>query len=327
MRDFSYMQADSVGAAVASHAKGADSAYISGGTTLLDLAKLEVMRPGHVVDVRKTGYDTVEQLDDGRLRIGTNVTNTDLAYHPIVKEHYTVLSDALLSGASTSIRNKATTGGNVMQRARCAYFRDTAAPCNKREPGSGCSAIGGHARSVFAVLGTSEHCVVAHPSDMCVAMAAIGGVVNVEGPNGKRDIDFLDFHLLPGDTPHLEHALEADEMITHVTLNAPIKGGKSHYLKLRDRASYQFALASSAVIVAMDGDVVRDARIAMGGVGTKPWRAAEAEKSLTGKPATEENFAKAADILFANAKPTDDNAFKVPLGKQAVIRSLQTVTA
>lgn len=217
MRDFSYMQADSVGAAVASHAKGNDSAYISGGTTLLDLAKLEVMRPGHVVDVRKTGYDQVEQLDDGRLRIGTNVTNTDLAYHPIVKEQYTVLSDALLSGASTSIRNKATTGGNVMQRARCAYFRDTSAPCNKREPGSGCSAIGGHARSVFAVLGTSEHCVVAHPSDMCVAMAAIGGVVNVEGPNGKRDIDFLDFHLLPGDTPHLEHALEADEMITHVS--------------------------------------------------------------------------------------------------------------
>ncbi|WP_348760416.1 xanthine dehydrogenase family protein subunit M [uncultured Salinisphaera sp.] len=327
MRDFSYMQADSVGAAVASHAKGNDSAYISGGTTLLDLAKLEVMRPGHVVDVRKTGYDQVEQLDDGRLRIGTNVTNTDLAYHPIVKEQYTVLSDALLSGASTSIRNKATTGGNVMQRARCAYFRDTSAPCNKREPGSGCSAIGGHARSVFAVLGTSEHCVVAHPSDMCVAMAAIGGVVNVEGPNGKRDIDFLDFHLLPGDTPHLEHALEADEMITHVTLNAPVKGAKSHYLKLRDRASYQFALASSAIIVATDGDTVRDARIAMGGVGTKPWRAAAAEKSLIGKAATEDNFAKAADIAFADARPTDDNAFKIPLGKQAIVRGLQTVTA
>ncbi|MES1954382.1 FAD binding domain-containing protein [Salinisphaera hydrothermalis] len=327
MRDFSYDRADNVGAAIKSHVSGADSAYIAGGTTLLDLAKLEVMRPGHIVDVRRTGLDRIERLDDGRLRIGTNVTNTDLAYHEDVTTHYKLLSEALLSGASTSIRNKATTGGNVMQRCRCSYFRDNVSPCNKRDPGSGCAAIDGHSRSVYAVLGTSKQCIVAHPSDMCVAMAAIGATVSVAGPNGKRDIDFGDFHLLPGDTPWREHALASDEMITHVTLDAPIDGAKSHYLKLRDRASYQFALASSGVIVATEGGVIRHARIALGGVGTKPWRAERAERYLVGKPATADNFGHAANMALAEARPTEDNAFKIPLGRQAIVRSLTTVTA
>lgn len=326
MQDFTYSRADTVDAAIRSHA-GQNSAYIAGGTTLLDLAKLDVMRPEHIVDVQNLPLNDVEQLSDGRLRIGANVTNTDLAYHPLVTKHYKVLSDALLSGASTQLRNKATTAGNVMQRVRCPYFRDNVSPCNKRKPNSGCAAIDGLNRGVFAVLGTSQSCIVAHPSDMCVAMAAIGGKVNVQGPNGKRDIDFLDFHLLPGDTPWKEHALAEDELITHVTLDAPIKGNQSHYLKLRDRASYQFALASSAVIVATDGGVIRDARIAMGGVGTRPWRATEAEQSLIGQPADTSHFEQAAKLAFAEAKPQKHNAFKIPLGQQAIVRSLTTATA
>lgn len=326
MRNFAYQRADSVDAAVSAHA-GQPSSFIAGGTTLLDLVKLDVMQPERIVDVNDLPLYDIEELDDGRLKIGAMVTNTDLAYHERVKNDYTVLSQALLSGASTQLRNKATTGGNVMQRVRCPYFRDGVSPCNKREPGTGCSAIGGQNRSVHAVLGTSEHCIASHPSDMCVAMAAIGATVTVNGPNGEREIDFLDFHLLPGDTPEKEHALDADELITHVTLDAPIDGAKSHYLKLRDRASYQFALASAGVIVATDGDTIREARIAMGGVGTKPWRAEKAEQALVGQPASEASFKKAAEIAFEGATPYEHNAFKIPLGQQAVVRSLTTATA
>ena len=325
MRNFSYQRADSVDTAVSAHA-GQPSSFIAGGTTLLDLVKLDVMQPERIVDVNDLPLYDIEELDDGRLKIGAMVTNTDLAYHDRVKNDYAVLSEALLSGASTQLRNKATTGGNVMQRVRCAYFRDGVSPCNKREPGSGCSAIGGDNRSVHAVLGTSEHCIASHPSDMCVAMAAIGATVTVNGPNGEREIDFLDFHLLPGDTPDKEHALEADELITNVTLDAPVKGNSSHYLKLRDRASYQFALASAGVIVATDGDTIREARIAMGGVGTKPWRATKAEQALVGQPANEASFKKAAEIAFEGATPYEHNAFKIPLGQQAVVRSLRNAT-
>lgn len=326
MRNFQYQKADNVDAAISAHS-GQLSAFIAGGTTLLDLVKLDVMQPERIVDVRDLPLYDVGTLDDGRLKIGAMVSNTDLAYHDSVQRDYAVLAEALQSGASTQLRNKATTGGNVMQRVRCGYFRDGVSACNKREPGSGCAAIGGHNRSVHAVLGTSEHCIATHPSDMCVAMAAIGATVTVSGPNGEREIDFLDFHLLPGDTPDKEHALARDELITHVTLDAPIANARSHYLKLRDRASYQFALASSAVIVAMDGDTIRDARIAMGGVGTKPWRAVDAERALIGQPASQASFAKAAEIAFAHATPYEHNAFKIPLGRQAVIRSLTTVTA
>lgn len=326
MRNFAYQRADSVETAVQAHAGGASS-FVAGGTTLLDLVKLDVMRPERVVDVNDLPLYDAEKLDDGRVKIGAMVSNTDLARHPAVTQDYRVLSEALLSGASTSLRNKATTAGNVMQRVRCPYFRDGVSPCNKREPGSGCAAIGGVNRSVHAVLGTSDKCIASHPSDMCVAMAAIGASVLVAGPNGEREIDFLDFHLIPGDSPEKEHALEPEELITHVVLDPPIAGNRSHYLKLRDRASYQFALASSGVIVATEGGTIRDARIALGGVGTKPWRAAEAERSLIGKPVAEASFSRAAELAFASAKAYEHNAFKIPLGKQAIVRSLTTVTA
>jgi len=325
MRALEYTRATSPEQAVATHARNEATAFLAGGTTLLDLVKIDIMQPDRVIDVHALALDQVETLSDGRTRIGAMVTNTGLANHPRIKSDYAVLSQALLSGATTQLRNKATTAGNVMQRVRCNYFRDGVSACNKRTPGSGCAAIGGHNRSVHAVLGTSDQCIATHPSDMCVAMAAIGATVQVQGANGKREIDFQDFHLLPGATPWKEHALQPDELITHVTLNAPLAGGKSAYLKLRDRASYQFALASSAVILVMDGQVIREARIALGGVGTKPWRALEAERALSGAAATPENFAKAAAIALQGAKPYAHNAYKIPLGQQAIVRNLTTL--
>jgi len=325
MRALEYTRATTTEQAIATHARTEATAFLAGGTTLLDLVKLDIMQPDRVVDVHTLALNQVETLGDGRTRIGAMVTNTQLAHHPRIREQYAVLSQALLSGATTQLRNKATTAGNVMQRVRCNYFRDGVSACNKRVPGSGCAAIGGHNRSVHAVLGTSDQCIATHPSDMCVAMAAIGAMVEVQGPSGKREIDFLDFHLLPGSTPWKEHALAPDELITHVTLDAPLPNSQSGYLKLRDRASYQFALASSAVIVVMDAQVIREARIALGGVGTKPWRALEAERVLRGATATPENFAKAAAIALQGAKPYTHNAYKIPLAKQAIVRNL-TVT-
>ncbi|MDT6964103.1 MULTISPECIES: xanthine dehydrogenase family protein subunit M [unclassified Cupriavidus] len=327
MRNFEYARAADVEQAIALHARSADTVFLAGGTTLLDLMKLDVMRPAHVVDIHKLGLDQIEPLPDGRVRVGAMVSNTDLARHAHVARHYPVLSEAILSGASTQLRNKATTAGNVMQRVRCGYFRDGVSPCNKRAPGSGCAAIEGLNRNVHAVLGGSPQCIAAHPSDMCVAMVAIGATVHVQGPRGKRDIAFADFHLLPGDTPWKEHALEPDELITHVTLDAPMAGSRSAYLKLRDRTSYQFALASSAVIVAMDGGSVRDIRIALGGVTTKPWRAADAEAVLRGKPLTEASIRDAAAAALAGAQSYGQNGFKIPLGQQAVIRNLSRLMA
>jgi xanthine dehydrogenase YagS FAD-binding subunit len=326
MREFHYRRADSVDNAIATHA-GQASSFVAGGTTLLDLVKLDVLQPAQLVDVNRLPLDQIESLDDRRLRVGAMVRNTALAYNPSVRRDHAVLSEALLQGASRQLRNRATTGGNIMQRVRCPYFRNGVSACNKREPGSGCAAIGGDNRSVHAVLGTSEHCIATHPSDMCVAMAAIGATIHVQGPNGRRDIDFLDFHRLPGSTPHIEHALEDDELITNVTLDAPIDNAQSSYIKLRDRSSYQFALASSAAIVALDGDTIREARLAMGGVGTKPWRAAEAEAALVGKPATNESFEYAAEIAMRDATPYKHNAFKIPLGHKAIVRSLREAVA
>jgi xanthine dehydrogenase YagS FAD-binding subunit len=215
----------------------------------------------------------------------------------------------------------------VMQRVRCGYFRDGVSPCNKRDPGTGCSAIDGINRSVHAVLGTSEHCIASHPSDMCVAMAAIGAKVHVKGPKGERDIDFLDFHLLPGDTPWKEHALQQDELITHVVLDAPITASKSAYLKLRDRASYQFALASCAAILSLDGGTIRDARLALGGVGTKPWRAKNAEAALIGQTPSDALFRQVAALAMQGAHPYKHNAYKIPLAQQAIVRNLGTLSA
>lgn len=326
MRTFDYSRPDNALQAIGRTVNPGRS-YLAGGTTLLDLVKLDVMKPTDVVDINRLPLKQIERLSDGRLRIGALVTNTQLAQHADIRQHYLVLSQALLAGASTQLRNKATTAGNLMQRVRCNYFRDGISPCNKRTPGSGCGAIGGHNRSVHAVLGTSDSCIATHPSDMCVAMAAIGARITVQGRDGTREIDFADFHLLPGKTPWQEHALEQNELITHITLDAPIEGGRSGYLKLRDRTSYQFALASSAVIVALEGQRIRDVRIAMGGVATKPWRVKAVEEALVGNRASGELFKRAAAIAFEDAHAYSQNAFKIPLGQQAVVRNLRNLLA
>lgn len=327
MRNFEFIRATTVDNAIAGRSQSTDTVFLAGGTTLIDLIKLDVMRPARLVDIHKLSLDEIEPLADGKIRVGAMVTNTTLARDRNVMEAHPVLSQALLSGASTQLRNKATTAGNIMQRVRCGYFRDGVSPCNKRTPGSGCAAIGGQNRNVHAVLGGSDSCIAAHPSDMCVAMAAIGATIHVQGPAGARDIDFLDFHLLPGSTPWKEHALMEGEMITHVTLDAPLPNNRSAYLKLRDRASYQFALASSAVIVALDGRTIRDARIALGGVGTRPWRSPAAERALRGQVATPEVLAHAAQVALEGARSYGQNGFKIALGQQAIVRNLTSLLA
>src|SRR3989440_873014 len=318
MHTFEFIRPENPAAAVAIAAKaktaqqGADVRFVAGGTTLVDLMKLNVETPSQLVDINRLPLDKIETTRDGGLKIGATVRNSDLAHHATVKRDYPVLSQAILSGASAQLRNMATTAGNLLQRTRCVYFRDTAMPCNKREPGSGCPAITGFNRSL-AILGTSEHCIATNPSDMCVAMAALEATIHVQGPKGSRAIPFAEFHLLPGNTPQRETVLEAGDLITHVTLPPPIVGSKQLYLKLRDRASYEFALASAAVVVTMAGGTVTRARIALGGVGTKPWRSREAEAALVDKPADAANFRKAAEAALSDAKPQSDNGVKAEL--------------
>jgi xanthine dehydrogenase YagS FAD-binding subunit len=329
MQTFQYTKAASIDKALAASNSGK---YIAGGTTLVDLMKLSVEQPSGLVDINLLPLDKIEKLPDGGLRIGAMVRNSDLAWNTDVQKDYAVLSQALLSGASPQLRNMATTGGNLLQRTRCAYFREPSAGtpggygCNKRTPGTGCAAMDGFNRT-HAVLGTSDHCIATHPSDMCVAMAALEAVIHTEGPKGKRTIPFADFHKLPGDTPHIENALEPGELVTYVDLPKPIPGAKSVYLKLRDRASYEFALASCAVVAKVEGGHIRSIRVAMGGVGTRPWRSHEAEAALMGKPASVENFRHAAEAALAGAKPHKDNAFKVELAKRCVVRTLKMATA
>jgi len=329
METFNYVKAPSVEKALAS---AQDAKFIAGGTTLVDLMKLRVEVPKTLVDINLLPLEKIEKLPDGGLRIGAMVRNSDLAWNDEVKKSYPVLSEALLSGASPQLRNMATTGGNLLQRTRCVYFREPSAGtpggygCNKRTPGSGCAAMEGFNR-MHAVLGTSEKCIATHPSDMCVAMAALDAVIHVEGPKGKRTIPFAAFHKLPGDTPHIENALEPGDLITYVDLPSPIAGAKSTYLKLRDRASYEFALASAAVVARVEGGHIRYIRVAMGGVGTKPWRSHEAEAALMGKAANEATFKAAAQAALAKARPQKDNAFKVELAKRCLVRSLKTATA
>ena len=310
------------GAASQTAQQGAQVRFLAGGTTLLDLMKLDVEKPARVVDISRLPLDRVETTDEGGVRIGAMVRNADLAMNPLIHEPYAVLSQALLAGASAQLRNMATTGGNLLQRTRCVYFRDTAMPCNKREPGTGCAAITGSNRTL-AVLGTSEHCIATNPSDMCIAMAALEATIHVQGPKGSRAIPFGDFHLLPGNTPHRETVLEPGDLITHVALPAPIKGSKQLYLKLRDRASYEFALASAAVVISITGQNVTRARIALGGVGTKPWRSQEAEAVLVGQPANGANFRRAAEAALRDAKPQSENGFKVELAKRCLTHALQ----
>jgi xanthine dehydrogenase YagS FAD-binding subunit len=287
--------------------------------------KLNVETPGQVIDINRLPLDKVEATPDGGLKIGATVRNSDLAHHPVVVRDYAVLSQAILAGASAQLRNMATTAGNLLQRTRCMYFRDTAMPCNKREPGTGCPAITGSNRTL-AVLGTSEHCIATNPSDMCVAMAALDAVVHVQGAKGTRAVPIGEFHLLPGNTPSRETVLEPGDLITHVTLPPPIVGSRQVYLKLRDRASYEFALASAAVVLTVAGGKVTMARVALGGVGTKPWRSLEAEAVLVGQPADAGNFRKAAEAALRDAKPQSENGFKIELARRCLAHALQMAT-
>jgi len=329
METFNYIKAPSIEKALAS---AEQAKFIAGGTTLIDLMKLNVETPKTLVDINLLPLNKVEKLPDGGLSIGAMVRNSDLAWNADVQKSYAVLSEALLSGASPQLRNMATTGGNLLQRTRCMYFREPNAGtsggygCNKRVAGSGCAAMNGFNR-MHAVLGTSDHCIATHPSDMCVAMAALEAVIHVEGPKGKRTITLAEFHKLPGDTPHIENALEPGELVTYVVLPKPVEGAKSTYLKLRDRASYEFALASAAVVARVEGGHIRYIRVAMGGVGTKPWRSHEAEAALMGKAANAVTFKVAAEAALAKAKPHKDNAFKVELAKRCLVRSLEAATA
>jgi xanthine dehydrogenase YagS FAD-binding subunit len=320
-------QASQQAAASKTAQQGAQVRFVAGGTTLIDLMKLDVETPSQVIDINRLDLARTERQPDGSLRIGAMVRNADLAHDPNVMRDYPVLSQALLSGATGQLRNMATTGGNLLQRTRCIYFRDLAYPeCNKRTPGSGCAAIDGYNRS-HAILGTSEHCIATHPSDMAVAMMALEARIHILGAQGERDVPIGEFYLLPGNTPHLENVLKPGDLITYVTLAAPINGARSHYLKLRDRASYEFALASAAVIIQAEGGHIRKARVAFGGIGTRPWRSPEAEHALTGKPANEATFRAAAEAALRSAKPQRDNAFKVELAKRCLVRALATVTA
>jgi xanthine dehydrogenase YagS FAD-binding subunit len=278
-----------------------------------------------VIDINGLPLTKIERTPDGGLRIGAMVRNSDLAHDKTVQQEYAVLSQALLSGASAQLRNMATTGGNLLQRTRCYYFRDTVYPCNKREPGTGCSALDGFNR-IHAVLGTSEHCIATHPSDMAVAMMALAAVVHTRGQKGERSIPLSEFYLLPGNTPQRENVLGPGELITHVTIPKLPTGTRSCYLKRRDRASYEFALASAAVVANVQGGSFQNIGIALGGVGTRPWRSLEAERVLQGKPATQENFRAAAEAALSGAKPMHDNAFKVELAKRTLVRSLQSLT-
>jgi xanthine dehydrogenase YagS FAD-binding subunit len=313
-------------AAVSSTAQqGAEVRFVAGGTTVIDLMKLNVERPQKVIDINGLPLNQVQVIPEGGLRIGAVVRNSDLANHPAVLRDYPVLSQALLSGASAQLRNMATTGGNLLQRTRCVYFRDTAMPCNKREPGTGCSAIGGFNRTL-AILGTSEHCIASNPSDMSVALAALEATIHIQGTRGERSVPIDEFFLLPGDTPHRETVLEPGELITFVTLPAPSAGNKSVYLKLRDRASYEFALASAAVIANVQQGTITRMRIALGGVGTKPWRSPDAERALEGKTPDEAGFRTAADAALRDARPQSQNGFKLELARRCLVRALKLAT-
>ena len=299
--------------------------FLAGGTTLVDLMKLEVERPSRLLDINRLPLTRIEELPDGGLRIGAMVRNSDLAQNDAVRTRYPMLTQALLAGASPQLRNMATTGGNLMQRTRCYYFRDLAAHCNKRAPGSGCDALEGYNR-IHAILGTSESCIATHPSDLCVALVALDAIVRVRSARTERSIPFEEFHLLPGHSPHRETALGIDELITAVDVPSLPFASRSLYVKVRDRASYAFALASAAVALDLDGGVIRDARIALGGVGTKPWRAHEAERALIGKTADGTAFRAAAEAALASAQPRRHNAFKVELAKRTLLRALTRVT-
>jgi xanthine dehydrogenase YagS FAD-binding subunit len=299
--------------------------FIGGGTNLLDLYKSGIEKPVRLVDVSRLALADIAELPGGGLRLGAMASNTAVGTHPLVRQRYRVLSEALLNGATTQLRNMATVGGNLLQRTRCHYFTDPAfAHCNKRDPGSGCDAIEGHNR-IHAILGASPQCIATHPSDMAVAMAALDAIVHLQGPDGARQVPLIDFHRLPEDHPEIDTVIRPGELITAVELPPMPFAQHSHYLKVRDRASYAFALVSVAVAVDLDGGTVRDVRIALGGVAHKPWRAPEAEIALRGQAPTAELLARAGAAAVAGAQPYPHNAFKVELAQRAVVRALRTV--
>jgi xanthine dehydrogenase YagS FAD-binding subunit len=321
MINFQYVRANDVADAVRQMAADPTAKLIAGGTNLIDLMKENVERPSRLIDISRLQLRAVEETADGGLRIGALVPNSDLAYHPLIAQRYPMLASAILAGASAQLRNMASTGGNLLQRTRCAYFYDTATPCNKREPGSGCSAINGLNR-IHAILGASEACIATHPSDMCVALAALEAKVHVTGSAGSRVIGFSEFHRLPGDAPQRDTNLQPNEIITAVEL--PPRGFATNYtyLKIRDRLSYAFALVSIAAGLELEGDTIKDARLALGGVAHKPWRDTTAEAALRGQAANEAAFSQAADLLLRDASGYEHNSFKIELARRGIVRAL-----
>src|SRR5437588_4467578 len=329
MNPFTYSRAADVSQAVSAVAAKPHTKFLGGGTNLIDLMKMGVETPAQLVDIARLPLAEVKELPGGKgFRIGALARNSDVAEHPRIQQHYPVLSQALLAGASPQLRNMATVGGNLMQRTRCYYFYDPAFPqCNKRNPGSGCGALNGYNR-IHAILGQSEQCIATNPSDMNVALAALEAVVRVQGPNGEREIPIADFHRLPGSTPNVDTNLKEDELITAVDLPATSFATRSHYLKIRDRASYAFAIVSVAVAVEMDaGKKITAVRIALGGVADNPWRAQKAEQQLIGNSADEKTFRAAAEAELAAAKSYKHNEFKIELAKRSIVRALTTVAA
>lgn len=321
MNNFEYLRARSFDEAISQVTADKDTKVVAGGTNILDLLKYFLTSADTLVDINHTGSNqNISETESGGLRLGALATNAETAYHPLVENRYPLLSKSILAGASAQIRNMATNGGNLLQRTRCYYFYDVSSPCNKREPGTGCSAIPGYNR-IMAILGTSEHCIAVYPSDMSVGLAALDATVNVSGPQGAHSIPFSDFHRLPGDTPQLDNNLKHGELITSIDL--PQKGFSDNYsyLKLRDRNSYAFALVSVATGLELDGEIIKDVRIALGGVAHKPWRNLEAEQFLIGKPAVRESFAACADLILQGAVPYKYNSFKIELAKRAIVRN------
>ena len=322
MINFEYARATDVADAIRQIAEDPEAKFIAGGTNLIDLMKYDVERPLRLIDITHLPLKTVEETANGGVRIGALVPNSDLAYHPLIEKRYPLLSSAILAGASQQLRNMASTGGNLLQRTRCFYFYDVATPCNKREPGSGCSDRDGINR-INAILGTSEACIATHPSDMCVALAALEAKVHVAGPAGERTIAFADFHRLPGNTPEVDTNLKPNEIITAIELPAQGFAANYSYLKIRDRLSYAFALVSVAAALELEGNRITEARLALGGVAHKPWRNLEAELAMRGKPADAPAFAEAAAVLLRDAKGFAHNAFKIDLARRAIVRTLR----
>lgn len=322
MHPFTILKVKNSKEAIAAEAPNAR--FIAGGTNLLDLIKMNIETPSIIIDIEGLEYTKIEKQTNGNMLIGTLVSNSDLAYDENIAKAYPLLSEALLSGASPQLRNMATTGGNLLQRTRCPYFYDTVTPCNKRVPGSGCSAINGYNR-MNAILGTSNQCIATHPSDMCVALAALDAIIHVQGIANSRTIAFADFHTLPGNTPNIENTLQRGELITHIEIPSLPFAANSCYVKVRDRNSYEFALVSAAAAMEINGGVIKQARLALGGVGTKPWRAVKAEQFLIGKKASSDTYTAAADIALQDAKTFTYNAFKPALAKKSIISAFQTI--